>query len=248
MIILATSDLHGNLPIINDEFDLFLIVGDICPDFYGFYTKQIEWINDELIPWVNKLKFKYIWSKIILVPGNHDECFNGHISKLQLEEWRFKTSNHLVILNHEYYEYDYLRSDLEIDSLKIFGTPYCKKFGNWAFMVDNDILIKKYSQIPENIDILLSHDSPTIEKLGAVLDEESRFYNPTAGNEILSEFIWKIKPKIFHSGHMHTGNHNFFEKNGIWFANVSYVDESLSPSYPILKYEFDEYKKIVNYV
>ena len=144
MKILATSDLHGILPLITDEFDLMFITGDICPDFYGFYTQQIEWINDELIPWINKLKFKNVWSNIIIGPGNHDECFNGHISKLQLEEWRFKTSNHLVILNHEYYEYEYVRSDLEIDSLKIFGTPYCKKFGNWPFMVDNDILIKKY--------------------------------------------------------------------------------------------------------
>lgn len=244
MLFLATSDLHGNLPVINDEFDLLMITGDICPDLWNIPYKQIEWIDENLIPWINSLCFKNVWSKVIIVPGNHDVCFEQYISKSLIREWEFKTSNHLVILNHDFYEYYYITEELDVKYLKIFGTPYCKRFGNWAFMVDDEQLIRKYSQIPNDIDILLSHDSPTIEQLGGVLDENSRWYNPNAGNEILSEYILKIKPKIFHSGHMHSGNHDFHEFNGIWMANVSYVNDEIEPTYNILKYRYEDNKCI----
>lgn len=238
MLFLATSDLHGNLPIINDEFNLLMITGDICPDLWNIPSKQVEWIEDKLIPWINNLKFKNVWSKIIIVPGNHDLCFDYLNLSSEIREWSFKTSNHLVILNHDLYEYDYLTEKLDIKRLKIFGTPYCKRFGNWAFMVSDNELRRKYSQIPKDIDILLSHDSPTVDKLGAVLDEDSRWYNPNSGNDILSEVIKDIKPKIFHSGHIHSGNHKFHEKDGTWMANVSYVNDNIEPNYKILKYEF----------
>ena len=65
------------------------------------------------------------------------------------------------------------------------GTYTTMMWDGWSFMVDDETLNKKYSQIPESVDILLSHDSPNINKVGAVLDENSRFYNPFAGNSYL---------------------------------------------------------------
>lgn len=239
MKFLATSDLHGYLPEIREEFDLLMICGDVCPDMYGIEYSQIDWLNNVFIPWINYLPFKNVWSKVILVPGNHDKCFDGLVSHAQFIEWNQITSGHLIILNHEFYIWNYIL-DNEEGELKIFGTPYCKQFGNWAFMVDNEILERKYSQIPDDIDILLSHDSPNINKLGAVLDEESRFYNPLAGNVILSKHIERIKPLIFHSGHMHSGNHKPFFKDGTFFANVSLVNEDINPVYNILEYTIDK--------
>lgn len=244
MKFLAVSDLHGNLPEIKTGFDLLMIPGDICPDMYGISYSQIDWFNNNFIPWVNSLPFNNIWSKLILIPGNHDSLFNGLVSKAQILEWELKTNNHLKILIHDMYEFEYPVND-GIDTLLIFGTPYCKKFGSWDFMIEDSVLDKKYSQIPKGIDILLSHDSPNIEKIGAVLDESSRFYNPLAGNSILAEHIWRIKPKIFHSGHMHSGNHNFILKGGVWLANVSLVNEDLEPVNNILEYEFNEEEKVV---
>ena len=239
MIFLAISDLHGQLPIIEEEFDLLMIPGDVCPDIFG---KQIEWFNNEFISWVNNLPFKNVWSKLILVPGNHDACFNGNVSEMQILEWEQKTNNHLKILIHESYEFVYPIKD-NTDKLLIFGTPYCKRFGTWSFMLDDKDLINKYSQIPKNTDILLSHDSPTFNQIGAVLDKNTVFYNPNAGNEILTNVIKTIKPLIFHSGHMHSGNHDFFYDNGTYYANVSYLDESYTPNYDILKYYFNENTK-----
>lgn len=244
MKFLAVSDLHGWLPEIREEFDLLMICGDVCPDMYSVDYKQIDWFNDVFIPWVNYLPFKNVWSKVIFVPGNHDKCFDGNISKLQITEWEQKTSGHLKILIHDIFDFEYPVSD-GTNILTIFGTPYCKQFGNWSFMVDDKTLEQKYSQIPENVDIFLSHDSPNINKLGAVLDEESRFYNPLAGNDILTDHIWRIKPLIFHSGHIHSGNHIPFYQGGCFFANVSLVDESINPVHNILEYEFNEDTNVI---
>ena len=247
MKFLATSDLHGYLPEIREEFDLLMICGDICPDLFGIEYNQLNWFEEVFVKWVNYLPFKNEWSKIIVIPGNHDKCFEKFISNLKIMEWEGKTNNHLKILIHDMYEFEYPVND-GIDSLIIFGTPYCKKFGTWAFMEYDDTLEKKYSQIPDNVDILLSHDSPNINKIGAVLDENSRYYNPFAGNDILPKHIERIKPSIFHSGHMHSGNHNPFFQDGCFLENVSLVDEDINPVYNILKYSFNEETKTVEYV
>lgn len=244
--ILAISDLHGWLPQIKEEFDLLMIPGDVCPDMYGVKYSQIDWFNDVFIPWINNLPFKHAWSKVIFVPGNHDKCFDGIVSKAQIMEWEITTLGRLKILNHDMYDFEYPVSD-GTDVLRIFGTPYCKQFGNWSFMVEDETLDRKYSQITESVDILLSHDSPNINKVGAVLDENSRFYNPFAGNDILAKHIWRIHPLIFHSGHIHSGNHVPFMLDGVYFANVSLVDEDINPVYNILSYNFDEETKKVVY-
>lgn len=41
---------------------------------------------------------------------------------------------------------------------KVFETLYCKIFGNWAFMCENKTLKEKFSEIPEELDILMNHD------------------------------------------------------------------------------------------
>jgi Icc-related predicted phosphoesterase len=244
MKFLAVSDLHGWLPEIREEFDLLMICGDVCPDMYSIEYKQLDWFNDVFIPWINNLPFRTAWSKVIFVPGNHDKCFDGNVSQVQILNWQLATGGHLKILIHDMYDFEYPVSD-GTDVLRIFGTPYCKEFGNWSFMVDDETLDRKYSQIPESVDILLSHDSPNINKVGAVLDENSRFYNPFAGNDILAKHIWRINPLIFHSGHIHSGNHVPFMLDGVYFANVSLVDEDINPVYNILSYEFNEEDKVI---
>ena len=55
---LATSDTHGYLPNITEEFDLFMICGDICPvtDHNPYY--QEYWIKNTFIQWINSLPYK----------------------------------------------------------------------------------------------------------------------------------------------------------------------------------------------
>ena len=236
MKIIATSDLHGNLPLIEEPFDLFLIGGDVCPAHSQYVFFQREWLTTEFVEWVNNLPYETPWSKVILVPGNHDFALE-RMSHAEFSEMESKCNGRLKILRHDLYECEFPVSD-GFDSLSIFGTPYCSIFGNWAFMVSDETLEKKFSQIPEGIDILVSHDSPNVGKIGAILD--GPWKNDTTGNAILAKHIERTHPKLFVSGHFHSGNHEVQKIGETYASNVSYVDEDYEPAYPVLVISYDE--------
>ena len=242
--ILVTSDLHGNLPTIDKEFDLLLICGDICPAHDHYYNFQREWLMNEFADWVNNIPLsrdpiRESFCKVVMIGGNHDYLLE-RISKSDITEFYKKTNNRIIILKNEEYNWEYL-DDNGINSLKIFGTPYCKIFGNWAFMVSNSTLKEKFSKIPENCDILLTHDAPDINDLGLIQEGWAKGIN--AGNVILAEAIKEKKPHFVFCGHIHSGNHKFENIDGIWMTNVSYIDERYIPSYPILEFEINRNTK-----
>lgn len=238
------SDPHGGLPKIESPFDLLLIGGDVSPAHDHYYSFQKEWFMTDFADWINSLPFNpdplfEPFSKVVMIGGNHD-CFLERITKHEIAEFNKKTGNRVVILKNEEYDWEYL-DDNGINSLKIFGTPYCKIFGNWSFMVNNDKLKEKYSKMPYNCDILLSHDAPDINGLGMICNGYYRGTN--AGNVILANEIMEKKPRFVFCGHIHSGNHNLEQVDNIWMANVSYVDERYEPYYPnemgILKIKLD---------
>lgn len=243
MKILATSDTHGFLPKIEEAFDLFLIGGDVCPAHDHYYAYQIEWLMNDFVEWVKSLPYKNEWSQVVMIPGNHD--FVGErMTHIEIRELESKCEGRLKFLRHDMYDFEFLVSD-GLDSLRIFGTPYCSIFGNWAFMIDDESLDKKFAQIPEGIDILLSHDSPNINKLGAIL--EGPWKNDDTGNKILAKHIPRIHPKLFISGHFHSGNHNFENIDGVWMGNVSYVNEHYSPAHDVVSIDYDEETRTFNF-
>ena len=196
MKILATSDTHGYLPEITEPFDLLLICGDVCPAHDHYFSYQKQWFEETFVPWVKALPFRDEWSRVVMTWGNHDfvgeRLKEGDVTRLQgLADGR------LVILKNKAYDFEYLDENEGIKTLKIFGTPYCKIFGSWAFMVSTEKLHEKYSQIPEGLDILISHDSPTINKLGLI--QEGWNAGVEAGNTVLDQYIRSRKPKYFFS-------------------------------------------------
>ena len=98
-------------------------------------------------------------------------------------------------------------------------------------MVSNDKLEEKYSEIPEGTDILISHDSPTINNLGLI--QEGWNEGVDAGNIVLDKYIRERKPRYFFSGHIHSGNHNFEDVN---------VNEGVGDEEIIVKMEGKEIK------
>lgn len=223
MKIIAISDLHGYLPEITEPFDLLLIAGDICPAHDHYYSYQINWLQHNFAKWITNLPFSNEWSKVVMTWGNHD--FVGEIiGKEELQCLNITTGNRLIVLNNEEYKFEYL-TDNGVNSLKIFATPYCKVFGNWAFMREN--LEKYYDFIPDGIDILISHDAADIDDLGTI--SQGRWKGENAGNKILAEYVSKTKPKYYFCGHIHSGKHGLREIEGIKIANVSINNEGYSP-------------------
>ena len=236
MKIIATSDLHGNFPLIEEPFDLLLIAGDVCPTHDQNVHFQKNWIKEVFPKWINALPYANPWSMAILVPGNHDFGLE-RLGKQEIEELEHACEGHLKFLRHSMYDFEFPVSD-GTDTLTIFGTPYCSVFGFWAFMITDDSLERKFSQIPEGVDILISHDSPNIGKLGAIT--QGKWKSDTTGNKILAKHIERIHPKLFVSGHFHSGNHEPQMIGETLAANVSYVDESYYPTYQPLVINYNE--------
>lgn len=236
MKIVSSSDFHGRLPEINEQFDLFLIAGDICPVECHGMAFQNDWVHGEFVEWVNSLPYANPWSKVVMTWGNHD-FYGERCSREDMDEIERLCNDRLAILRHESYEFEYPVSD-GTDSLKIFGTPYCSVFGRWAFMIPDDKLDEKFSEIPEDVDIVISHDSPNVHGLGDIT--QGYYKNTGTGNKMLYSHIKRASPKLFVCGHFHSGNHELVDDDGILMTNVSYIDESYEPYWPVFSVEYDE--------
>lgn len=232
------SDCHGYLPNIDEPFDLLLIAGDITPCFWGYSgrTVQWEWLTNEFKEWLDKLPYKTISSKVFITPGNHDKVFEA-ITVSEIMELKNILGHRFELLINEEKKFTYKDSNGDVKDLRIFGTPYCKIFGNWSFMFHDEFLAEAYSQIPEGLDILITHDPPALNGLGVIT--QGRQNGKNAGNEILAERVLEVKPKYVFSGHIHSGNHTLEEYEGIMMANVSHVDEMYDPVYPVLTFDFE---------
>lgn len=225
MKITAVSDLHGNLIDI-EECTVLLICGDISPlNIQKDYIQMTKWFFNEFYNWINNLPCDYV----ILTPGNHDFWFEKFIKDGTMYLW-----DKLSILINDTAEIFY-----GIKHIKIFGTPYCKDFGNWPFMPGNDKLPELYNKIPEDVDILMCHDSPLIGYVGNIMEESNKIYpnGIPAGNKYLADAIFDKKPKYVLSGHIHSGDHTLKEYVGVKLANVSILDEDYNIAYKPLTFE-----------
>ena len=221
------SDLHGFLPAITEEFDLMLIGGDVCPKFNHLRNYQWQWLTHEFRDWIGRLPYKDPFSRVVMCAGNHDFVFEG-IGKHKLERL-LKAINpsdtqRLIYLDNEEYDFDCVE-DTGLETYRIFACPYCKPFGNWAFMREN--LDKYYDFIPEGLDILLTHDAPKVDQYGII--REGRWSGTNAGNAVLAEHIKRAKPRYAFHGHIHSSIHALQEIDGVKYANVSVMNEEYEP-------------------
>ena len=228
MKIAVTSDLHGNLPNI-EPCDVLLICGDICPATNHSMKFQEQWLKNEFYNWVESLEVE----KVFFIGGNHDFVL----------ERASLSARHRADLLPIGCKAKYISSNEEIiesefGPIKIFGTPYCKMFGNWAFMKEDSLLKDYFSMIPEGVDILMTHDAPRISDLGCIKEEGFVFYGKNAGNDILAQEILIKKPRFVFCGHIHSGNHDLQTIGETTFANVSLCNEKYQPINNILYLEY----------
>ena len=123
MKIIALSDMHGILPEI-PECELVCICGDISPSRDHTIERQKKWFEEEFMKWIEFLNC----GDVILVPGNHDIWLET-ISKEDISKYEESSHYKLSILINNVVELEY-----DEGNLRIFGTPYCTQFYDWAFM------------------------------------------------------------------------------------------------------------------
>lgn len=202
MRVLATADLHGNLPAIPD-CDLLLIAGDICPDYLNGWDKgrdrQRHWLDTEFRAWLTLLRERDI--EVVGIAGNHDWVFErgwlwGHLEL----PWTYL-----------------LDSMATVHGLRIYGTPWVPNLPGWAFYGSPAMLEARAWSIPNNLDVLLSHGPPYNTR-----DRVCR--GSHVGDHHLSESLPVVAPKVVVCGHIHE-DHGIYEEKNLRVYNVSLVDE-----------------------
>jgi Icc-related predicted phosphoesterase len=162
----------------------------------------------DFLYWFSRQPFSYK----ILIAGNHD---------LFLEGGRSAKREKLIPSGIIYLQ----NSGIEVEGLKIWGSPVTPYFLGMAFNARQGTEIKKvWNKIPADADILITHGPPK-----GILDND-------VGCEELLQKVNKVKPAIHCFGHAH-GQNGIETVNGITFINASIV-KSLDP------YKIEEYRMV----
>ena len=199
MKLVAISDTHSkHKKVVLPKGDILFCSGDFTS--MGMVHEVADFNN-----WLGKQPHPI---KIVCA-GNHDKLFERDfaLGKGML--------TNAVYLQHEMYE---------INGLKIWCSPYTPKFCHWAFMKNRGAdILEKWKEIPENIDVLVTHGPPH-----SILDTISPGYENLGCVDLYNEVVNRIKPKIHIFGHIH-GGHGVKILGSTTFVNASICDESYTP-------------------
>lgn len=214
MRVFCISDTHGKLPTI-PECDLFIHSGDVSNAWIDdkSFIQQFNFLCKDVTDWLSSIPARYK----VMIPGNHDRILETKFTEVETVRRRFQMVGCNLLIDQE----------IVVDGLKIYGTPWQPFFHFWSFnepeqYKNEEFLTEKFSQIPNDTDILLSHAPPY-----GYLD-----YSPDDGIHIGSKALLKrveeIKPKLHVFGHCHHRNLPIETINDgkTILVNASYLDNN----------------------
>jgi Icc-related predicted phosphoesterase len=223
--IVATADLHGELPNIQ-PCDILILGGDICPDYLQFGTggwerfdtgeqRQRHWLDTDFRKWLNRVPAE----RVVGIAGNHDYVFEHDFLIPKDLRWT------------------YLRDDLvEIDGVRIWGTPWVPNLPRWAFYASDQGLEARASIIPPELDFLVTHGPPYEYGdyvPGGTEKQASKYGNREGvhvGDKHLNAAIVERHPKRVICGHIHEAYGHYDIQGsefGVW--NVALMDAVYNP-------------------
>ncbi|KAK3745092.1 hypothetical protein QZH41_004388 [Actinostola sp. cb2023] len=145
------------------------------------------------------------YSHKVVIAGNHDIVFDDENSESLYPYWRGSVGGKLGAKEAKELLEDakctYLQdSEVTINGIRIYGSPWVPVFGNMAFMLPRGQELKeKWDQIPEGIDVLVTHGPPL--GYGDLCISRAR-----AGCiHLLDAVQHRVKPKYHVFGHIHEG-------------------------------------------
>ncbi len=207
MIIIIISDTHnkhkhlGKLP----EGDVIIHCGDMTS-----MGREHE-IRDFMKWYSNLEQFKYK----ICCAGNHDWLFERagiHARSL--------VSKNVIYLQDQ---------EVVIEGIKFYGTPVNLPFFDWAFNRPEEKLVQHWQAIPDDTDVLITHQPPFGIMDWSVYDKKA-----TGSPSLYKEVLERIKPSLHVFGHIHSG-HGVKVIEDTTFINASNLDEDYMCVYdPIL--------------
>mgnify|MGYP006268769609 CR=1 FL=1 len=203
--IVCISDTHGKHDLITKDLpdgDMIIHAGDVSN--VGKPNEIYDFLN-----WFSTLPYKHK----IFIAGNHDFAFE---------------INDDIAPEYKELGVTYLMDNMvEIDGIKIYGSPWQPRFYDWAFNVDRGPAIaEKWAKIPTDLDILITH-GPAF----GILDDTIQGLR--VGCEDLYNKIMEVKPKYHICGHIHYA-YGMVTREHTTFINASNLGERYEyRNYPI---------------
>lgn len=150
---------------------------------------------------------------ILIVPGNHDLCFEEDLETMRHDVGSI--DNRVTILVDKL---------VNIDRVSFYGSPWTPPFFQWAFMLEEPALAKKFATIPETLDVLITHGPPR-----GILDPG--YKDPHVGSTALLEAVQKRHIRHHFFGHLHGagGKGSKLQDLDTIFHNVAMVDDRYKP-------------------
>ena len=173
MKITIISDTH------NLHHQFTALEGDVlihCGDMFNLYDDDPSALKN-IDDWFGKQNFDLI----LCTGGNHDHLLENHVKT------RGNPFKNAVYLQDERYEYN---------GVVFYGSPWVPDLSRHAFYQNEAGLIAKWSRIPTDTDVLITHTPPF-----KILDQSSR--GMVLGCEFLSRELARVAPKLHCFGHVH---------------------------------------------
>lgn len=183
--ILHVSDTHGLHRQIEEQFpmpdaDILIHTGD-------FTDKGSSEEFIDFNAWVGELRWRY--KHIIVIFGNHE--YKAHFDPGRTKD----LLPNATVLDHE---------AINVNGLNIFGSPWVRGH-KAASPGDGDGVTHRFDEIPNGIDILLTHGSPF-----GIMDCCELRTLQWGGSKALYKEILRARPRAHLFGHMH-------EQRGLWY-------------------------------
>ena len=173
----------------------------------------------KFLKWFGELR---LYDYKIFIAGNHDFLFEdkGLLGRSLVKEYasRYMDRGELIYLED---------TGTDIWGLKFWGSPVTRPFNDWAFNRPETKLAQHWAAIPDDTDVLITHDPPYMIMDYAMWGTHEHCGSPS----LYKEVVERIRPKVHVFGHIHEG-YGVKEIDGIKFINASCLDGYYNPVNP----------------
>ena len=194
-IISDTHMRHDELGVLGGE--VLIHCGDLF-DLFDPDGRDLKKVD----AWLSKQRFDLI----LCIAGNHDR-------PLEAGGWRgAQPFDNAIYLEDGAWDFD---------GVTFYGTPWVPRLRDHAFYAGDAERRKRWSRIPSNTDVLITHVPPA-----GVLDRSSR--GMEFGCEHLAFRVAEVLPKVHCFGHVHASG-GVWDNDQTTFVNASSVDRPRGP-------------------
>ena len=124
----------------------------------------------------------------VVVPGNHEIGF--------AESWSMARA---LLTNADFVLKD---EGCEVMGKKLWGSPWTPEYGNWAFGYTKREGELRWAQIPEGLDMLITHGPPRLI-MDSTYDREQKRHLNLGCPYLREQVLQRAKPRFHIFGHIH---------------------------------------------